>query len=49
MTEIQRGIIESLRLQKTSNIMKSNHQPTTIMPAVPRPEVNRKVKRIKVL
>jgi len=28
-------IIESLRLEKTSKITKSNHQPNTTMPAKP--------------
>jgi len=32
-------IIELLRLEKTSKIVKSNHQPITIMPAKPCPEV----------
>ena len=32
-------IIESLRLEKTSKIIKSNHQPTTTIPAKPCPEV----------
>jgi len=32
-------IIESLRLEKTSKIVKSNHQPITPMPAKPRREV----------
>jgi len=32
-------IIESLRLQKTSKIIKSNHQPNTTVPAKPYPEV----------
>ena len=31
--------IESLRLEKTSKIIKSNHQPITPMPAKPCPEV----------
>ena len=31
-------IIESLRLEKTSKIIKSNHQANTIMPAKPCPE-----------
>jgi len=33
------GIIESLRLEKTSKIIKSNHQLNTRMPAKPCPEV----------
>jgi len=33
------SIIESLRLEKTSKIIKSNHQPNTTMPAKPCPEV----------
>jgi len=32
-------IVESLRLEKTSKIIKSNHQPNTTMPAKPCPEV----------
>ena len=32
-------IRESLRLEKTSNTMKSNHQRNTNMPAKPYPEV----------
>ena len=31
--------IESLRLEKTSKIIKSNHPPNTLMPAKPCPEV----------
>ena len=33
------GIIESLRLEKTSKIIKSNHPPNTTMPAKPCPKV----------
>jgi len=33
-------IIESFRLEKTSNIIKSNRQPKTTMPAQPCPECN---------
>jgi len=33
------GIIESLRLEKTSKIIKSSHQPNTTMPTKPYPEV----------
>ena len=32
-------IVESLRLEKTSKIVKSNHQPDTTVPAKPCPEV----------
>ena len=32
-------IVESLRLEKTSKIIKSNHQPNTTMPTKPCPEV----------
>jgi len=32
-------VIASLRLEKTSKIIKSNHQPNTTMPAKPCPEV----------
>jgi len=32
------GIIESLRLEKMSKIIKSNRQPNTTMPAKPCPE-----------
>jgi len=32
-------IVESLRLEKTSKIIKSNHQPNTPMPAKPYSEV----------
>jgi len=32
-------IIESLRLEKTSKIIKSNHSPNTTMPAKPCPQV----------
>jgi len=32
-------IIESLRLEETSKIMKSNHQPNTTLPTKPCPEV----------
>jgi len=34
-------ITESLRLEKTSKIIKSNHQSNTTMPAKPCPEVPR--------
>jgi len=34
------GIIESLSLEKTSKIIKSNRQPHTTMPAKPCPENN---------
>ena len=33
------SIIESLRLEKTSKIIRSNHQPNTTMPTKPSPEV----------
>ena len=33
-------ITESIRLEKTSKIIKSNHQPNTTMPAKPCPEVS---------
>jgi len=33
------GIIESLMLERTSKIIKSNHHPNTPTPAKPRPEV----------
>jgi len=32
-------IIESLRLEKTSKIIKSNHPPNTTVPTKPYPEV----------
>jgi len=32
-------IIESLRLEKTTKIIKSSHQPITTIPAKPYPEV----------
>jgi len=35
----QQRIIESLRLEKTYKITKSNHQPNTTMPAKPYPQV----------
>jgi len=38
-TELHPRILESLRLEKTSKIIKSNHQPNTTMPAKPCPEV----------
>ena len=34
-----RGITESLKLEKTSEIIRSNHQPNTTVPAKPCPEV----------
>ena len=36
---MRRKVIESLRLEKTSNIMKSNRQPSTTVPIKPCPEV----------
>ena len=38
---VDRRIIESLRLEKASKIMKSNHQPNTTMPTKPCPKVSR--------
>ena len=38
-TAVIRRIIESLRLEKTSKIITSHHQPITTMPAKPLPEV----------
>jgi len=35
----EKGVIESLRLEKISKIIKSNHQPNTTMPTKPCPEV----------
>ena len=37
--DIQYRTIESLRLEKTSKIIKSNHQRNTTMPAEPCPEL----------
>jgi len=39
--EVSHRIIESLKLEKTSKIIKSNRHPTTTMPAKPCPEVPR--------
>ena len=37
--ERQVRIIESLRLEKTSKIIQSNHPPTTVFPTIPCPSV----------
>jgi len=40
LEQVSHRIIELLRLEKTSKIMKSNRQPNSTMPAKSRPEVH---------